>query len=172
MRRNVRLPRRINPFLLGRVLSRIEVDKKSRCWRVRGRTLQRRFHVSRDGECLLAHRYIYECLIGPIPAGLVIDHLCGNPGCQNPLHMEPVPHGENTRRGRSNLDRKTKTNCHRGHPLSGQNLVLEYDRAGIAHRRCRTCKVLIDRAYRERKKQLPEARDGNLIGPIDEYEPS
>lgn len=46
-----------------------------------------------------AHRYTYERLVGPIPDGLVIDHLCRNTRCVNPEHLEPVPHPENVRRG-------------------------------------------------------------------------
>lgn len=47
---------------------------------------------------LYAHRVFYEELVGPIPHGLEIDHLCRNKGCVNPAHLEPVTHGENVRR--------------------------------------------------------------------------
>jgi hypothetical protein len=46
-----------------------------------------------------AHRVYYERLVGPIPEGLEIDHLCRNRACVNPAHMEPVTHQENCRRG-------------------------------------------------------------------------
>jgi hypothetical protein len=46
-----------------------------------------------------AHRIVYERLRGPIPAGLELDHLCRNPLCVNPDHLEPVTHQENLRRG-------------------------------------------------------------------------
>ena len=45
-----------------------------------------------------AHRIGYELLIGPIPEGLELDHLCRNRPCVNPFHMEPVTHEENVRR--------------------------------------------------------------------------
>lgn len=50
-----------------------------------------------------AHRHAYEDLVGPIPEGLVIDHLCRNPSCVNPDHLEPVTQRENIRRGTSPL---------------------------------------------------------------------
>lgn len=46
-----------------------------------------------------AHRFVWELLVGPIPDGLVIDHLCRNTGCVNPDHLEPVTNEENLRRG-------------------------------------------------------------------------
>jgi len=46
-----------------------------------------------------AHRVVYEGNRGPIPDGLFLDHLCGNHGCVNPDHMDPVSHSENLKRG-------------------------------------------------------------------------
>jgi hypothetical protein len=48
-----------------------------------------------------AHRIAYEAFRGPIAAGLEIDHLCRNPRCCNPVHLEPVTHRENVRRGKA-----------------------------------------------------------------------
>jgi len=46
----------------------------------------------------LAHRVVYERLIGQIPAGLTLDHLCRVRNCVNPQHLEPVTIAENLRR--------------------------------------------------------------------------
>ena len=45
-----------------------------------------------------AHRVLYELLVGPIPPTLHLDHLCNNPNCVRPGHLEPVTQGENNRR--------------------------------------------------------------------------
>lgn len=55
-----------------------------------------KIHV--NGDSLYAHRYGFELFRGPIPEGLVLDHLCENPPCVNPWHLEPVTHQENIRR--------------------------------------------------------------------------
>jgi hypothetical protein len=47
-----------------------------------------------------AHRFAYLEFVGPIPDGLVLDHLCRNKKCVNPDHLEPVTNAENLRRGR------------------------------------------------------------------------
>ena len=46
-----------------------------------------------------AHRWSYEHLVGPIPEGLQLDHLCRTPACVRPEHLEPVTPSENVRRG-------------------------------------------------------------------------
>jgi hypothetical protein len=46
-----------------------------------------------------AHRFSYELLVGPIPEGLVLDHLCRNTRCVNPEHLEAVTHRDNLLRG-------------------------------------------------------------------------
>jgi hypothetical protein len=45
-----------------------------------------------------AHRFAYDRLVGPIPVGLVLDHLCGERLCCYPAHLEPVTVQENSRR--------------------------------------------------------------------------
>jgi DNA-binding XRE family transcriptional regulator len=52
-----------------------------------------------------AHRAVYQELVGPIPEGLELDHLCRNPSCVNPAHLEPVTAQENIRRSAAFRDR-------------------------------------------------------------------
>jgi len=52
------------------------------------------------GKSVLTHRFSYELLVGPIPEGLEIDHLCRVRACCNPSHLEPVTSAENVQRAR------------------------------------------------------------------------
>jgi len=57
-------------------------------------------HIGVTGKSILAHRWYYEQLVGTIPQGMTLDHLCGNVACVAPLHLEPVPIQINSQRRR------------------------------------------------------------------------
>lgn len=92
-----------------------------------------------DGTMVYAHRFAYEEVVGKIPAGLHIDHLCRNRSCVNPAHMEPVTNAENIRRGEAGHHMKAKalerTHCPSGHAYDETNTVMDSE----GYRRCRTC---------------------------------
>ncbi len=70
------------------------------CWQWIGPLAEREYgRFCLSGVRAFAHRWAYEYFIGDIPEGLVIDHLCRNHGCVNPMHMEPVTDRENIARG-------------------------------------------------------------------------
>lgn len=77
---------------------RVQIGERDECWPWLGVKNQKGYGMVSDwlkfNGSRLAHRLTYEYLIGPIPDGLVIDHLCRNPGCVNPYHMEPVTNWE------------------------------------------------------------------------------
>lgn len=80
----------------------------------------------------VAHRFAYMALVGPIPEGLELDHLCRTKGCVNPSHLEPVTRQENMRRVRW-----TKTHCPNGHDLNADNN--RYVRPNGHDYSCRAC---------------------------------
>jgi hypothetical protein len=86
-----------------------------------------------------AHRVAYTLLIGPIPDGMTLDHLCRNIGCLNPDHEEPVPEVINIYRshGVSAMNRR-KTHCKHGHEFSPENTRIRYKK-GSQYRQCRKC---------------------------------
>ena len=82
-----------------------------------------------------AHRVSYELLVGPIPEGMELDHLCRVPACVRPDHLEPVTHTENVLRGiGASAVNARKDHCKRGHPFDAENTLHV-----SGTRRCRTC---------------------------------
>ena len=93
-----------------------------------------------------AHRAVYEAIIGAIPDGLQLDHLCRVRACVNPAHLEPVTCRENIRRGLTGIHQRSKTHCPAGHPYDEANTLRRPDRGGIIVRRCRECHRLQENA--------------------------
>lgn len=120
----------------------------SPCWTWTGSINNRGYGcVAVNRKSKLSHRVAYELLVGPIPEGLQIDHLCRNKACCNPSHLEPVTGLENTRRA---LDVRGRSRCINGHPLAGPNLVIRH-RNGWEYRTCRMCQILTLREARARR---------------------
>lgn len=88
----------------------------------------------------LAHRYAYQQLIGEVPEGKDLDHLCRVRHCVNPAHLEAVSRSENLRRGKK---RQLKTHCKRGHLLGNDNVYINNN-----HRHCKECKRVNKRKWR------------------------
>src|ERR1035441_8724960 len=87
-----------------------------------------------------AHVVAYEQLVGPVPDGLELDHLCRVRACCNPAHMEPVTHAENMRRGVAGkvaaIRQRGKAHCPQGHPYDETNTYV----SPRGSRSCRTCR--------------------------------
>lgn len=122
------------------------VDRSGDCWLWTGALVKGYGRTAWQGEQRPAHRLAYELAIGPIPDGLVVDHLCRVPACVNPSHLEPVTQRENTLRGETIPARNAaKTHCRWGHPLSGENLKMKAGK----WRQCRECHRLEARKARK-----------------------
>lgn len=113
------------------------------CWLWEGYVSKEGYGYSTfEGKGRIAHRHVYELLVGPIPKGLQLDHLCRVRNCVNPDHLEPVTPRENLMRGfthaRSNSE---KTHCAQGHEYNEANTY--YDKT---QRSCKACKINRQRA--------------------------
>lgn len=104
---------------------------------------------SRYGKLHLAHRITYFHRYGETSKEL--DHLCRNPGCVNPEHLEAVTHAENMLRSSTTSRR---THCFRGHAFTPISTGLYVHPGGKKVRYCRICKVAGAKLLRDRKKVI------------------
>lgn len=104
-----------------------------------------------DGRTVKAHTWSYERAYGPVPDGLVLDHLCRQRDCVNPDHLEPVTQGENMRRAMTPTMIAFRTGiCVRGHPYTPESAYYRAD----GSKQCRVCER-IARARRHGKEFRP-----------------
>lgn len=133
--------------VLDRILAKVRYD--AGCWIYTGHVSvygYGRVTVSRKLGPHPVHRVAYQELVGDIPPGMQIDHLCRNRACCNPLHLEAVSFQENIARGCS---KRSHTHCRRGHEFTVENtgyvqpgdrrdcLTCRRARAARAHERAR-----------------------------------
>ncbi|WP_329013123.1 HNH endonuclease [Micromonospora rifamycinica] len=135
-----------------RFWSKVAGDSVEQCWLWQAATNNfgyGRFSVpGRASGYVMAHRWAYEQMRADIPVQLVLDHLCQNPTCVNPWHLEPVSRRVNALRGR--LWESEKTHCAQGHPYDNTNTR----RTKRGHRACRTCTTEGVRRWRARQALL------------------
>lgn len=130
------------------------VDASGDCWEwVAGRNGNGYGITYASGKAQVAHRWAYEELVGGIPAGLTLDHLCRNKRCVNPDHLEPVTQRVNTLRGHSRAAvNARKSHCIHGHELTPDNVYIVRLPTAVS-RYCRTCRRQGWRALRARRRQ-------------------
>ena len=138
-----------------RVEKNIDFLETPGCWVWKGHQHRQGYGVtSFKGQTHLAHRMLYMMLVGPIPEGKELHHVCENVACCNPAHLQPVtPKVHHTLNPRSIANgNRLKTHCPKGHEYTDENTWAQipkrypyrYDRV------CRTC-------YPERKSCMTVA---------------
>lgn len=100
-----------------------KIERTDSCWNWTGALTGGKGYgsVRHNGHTLPAHRVVYEILVGPVPFGLTLDHLCRNRRCVRPSHLEPVSNRENILRGEgvaAQASRRTHAPC--GHPYNAK----------------------------------------------------
>jgi hypothetical protein len=127
------------------------VEVTESCWLWRGSIARGYGKFTNDEHRPVpAHRFGYELMVGPIPAGLQIDHLCRVRNCVNPDHLEVVTQRENIMRGETvPATNAAKTHCPQGHEYTPENTAIS--RWG---RRCRKCSFIRKRLKRQRARTM------------------
>lgn len=160
-----------------RFYGKYEVDAKSGCWIWTGARGDHGYGTIGDTpepnkpRTLLAHRLSYEMHIGPIPEGLVVDHMCNNRACVNPAHLQAITHRANIDRSPKPIVRRRLENrCIRGHDLTDPEVV--YTRPDTGRRQCKVCHKIRDEAARRAAGKMPQKRGrecGTHSGAIGHY---
>ena len=105
-----------------------------------------------DGEKRLAHRVAYEAERGPIPEGMVLDHLCRVRNCVRVDHLEPVTTAENNRRGRTAGGLAVGDECQNGHLIGPGDL---YVKPSSGATECQHCRRLSNQRTGGQKRRRP-----------------
>jgi hypothetical protein len=124
------------------------------CWEWTAATFTNGYgQFQMNGSPKLAHRVAYELLVGPIPEGLTLDHLCRVKHCVNPDHLDPVTQAENNARypgvRTGGRDKQLMTHCKRGHEFTPENT----GRQPNGRKTCRKCSRNRQRVYRAKERQ-------------------
>ena len=129
------------------------VDARGSCWEWQGGLDHGgygKFHHRR--ATYRVHRLAYLAIVGSIPDGLVLDHLCRNRSCCNPTHLEPVTNRVNIMRGETiAAQRAAQTHCVNGHEFTDGNT---YAHPKTGTRTCKECARIRARAYKAKVRGM------------------
>ena len=115
-----------------------KVDTYGVCWEwIAGKTGRGYGQFKTGHKNIPAHKYSYALLVGPVPEGKQLDHLCRNRACVCPDHLEIVTNRENVLRGSGvTAQNARKTHCLRNHPFDGDNLRISVRDGSRACKQC------------------------------------
>jgi hypothetical protein len=135
--------------ILGQPITRIEQFAQrfkvldNGCWEWQGKRSKGYGRFSVAGRDRSAHRIMWELVGRPVDFDKELDHLCRNPPCINPAHLEQVTALENAiRKNRNPL-------CRRGHVWADNEVPYNVG-GGKIRRRCNACNTIRARNFHQR----------------------
>ncbi|MFO0253725.1 MAG: HNH endonuclease signature motif containing protein [Betaproteobacteria bacterium] len=160
-RRSAQLKAKYVPVVRATLKERIEagvVVDGAGCWRWQrakngdGYGIMTVYEGSpRKKKTIGVHRVAYREWVGPVPLGMVLDHLCRVRDCANPKHLEPVRPGENTLRGRSPIVlQRLEPTYACGHPKDAQHT---YVNPKTGKRNCKPCQRAAKKRWSVKMKE-------------------
>lgn len=148
-------------LVLRNTAEAVPIAPDSQCWEWPESKVNGYGVINANGETQRAHRAVYEAARGPIPEGMVLDHMCRNRACVNPWHLEPVTFVENVMRGLgAPAANARKTHCDKGHAFTPEN-THEYQNRRVCKICSRERTRVRMRALRARKSALVSGEDKN-----------
>lgn len=127
--------------------------EKGECWIWTGQTRRGYGRFTIDGKQFAAHRVAWVLASGAEPKSEVLDHLCREPSCVNPSHLDDVTQSTNSQRGANGYG--SREICRAGlHDISDTANVV----VGKNGRQCRECVREAQRQYDAKKREDPAYR--------------
>lgn len=144
-----------------------KVDKTGDCWLWTGALSKDGYGQYRvKGRTRSAHTLAYRATVGPVPDGLMLDHLCRVPRCVNPVHLEPVTNRINVLRGVSVIAvNARKTVCVNGHPFDTENTYHYPD----GRRGCKTCNLALGAVWDAQQVECPVCAKTMRRGSLNQH---
>lgn len=107
-----------------------------------------------------AHRHGWVLYRGPIPDGMVLDHIvCRTRSCVNPDHLRLVTQKVNALENTAGFGpkNKQKTHCSKGHEYTPENTRMKKNPRLNAGRQCRACEALREPRNHHAVRKTPPA---------------
>jgi len=103
------------------------------------------------GRTATAYGFAWQYNHGPVPEGMVLDHICRNRACVNHTHLRLLTNAENVLCGTGvTAANAQKVECANGHPLIGDNLYVRPN----GERDCKACRLAASRRHRTKKRAM------------------